>query len=229
LGHEFLRHIHRTKMLVHVLDSSGGLEGRDPLVDFDTINAELGEYDPELLERPMLVALNKVDIPETQANLKRLRKHMAKLKLPVFEISAATGEGVQALLNEIGSVLREIAARPVVEPEPEIKVVTIDSNERSFQVTRTGPSSFLVTGTLIERTTRMTNFDQIDSGTRYQNILKSSGIAKELERQGIEVGDTVTIAEMELIWGELEELEPKTSTRRTARERYLNRKSRTAD
>ncbi len=229
LGHEFLRHIHRTKMLVHVLDASGGLEGRDPIADFETINAELGEYDLELLERPMLVALNKVDIPEAQKNLPRLRKHMAKKKLPVFEISAATGEGVQPLLNQIGAELREIAARPVVAQEPEVKVISLDSDERAFQVHRTGPNSFEVTGALIERRTRMTNFDQIDSSNRFQNILESSGIAKELARQGVEVGDVVTIADQELIWGDVEALEPATSKRRTARERYLNRKSRASD
>lgn len=229
LGHEFLRHIHRTKMLVHVLDASGGLEGRDPIADFETINAELRDYDPELLERPMLVALNKIDVPEAQANLKRLRKHMVAKSLPVFEISAATGEGVPALLNEIGSVLRDIAARPAVEPEPEIKIVSLETDERAFHVRRTGKHTFRVTGTQIERTTRMTNFDQIDSSNRYQKILQTSGISKELERLGVETGDIVRIADQELVWGDLEDLEPKTSARRTARERYLNRKSRTSD
>jgi len=229
LGHEFLRHIKRTKMLVHVLDASGGLEGRDPIVDFETINNELGEYDPELMERPMIVVLNKIDIPEAKDNLVRLRKHMKKLKLPIFEVSAATGEGVQPLLNEIGSVLREIAANPPADPEPEIRVITLDDDEKAFYVKRTGINQFTVTGKMIERTTRMTNFDQIDSSARFQKILASSGINKELARLEIETGDSVVIADQELIWGELEDLEPKTNARRTARERYLNRKSREAD
>jgi GTP-binding protein len=112
LGHEFLRHITRTKALVHVLDASGGLEERDPIADFETINTELGDYDPELIERPMVVVLNKIDIPEAQANLPRLRSYLSERKYEVFEISAVTGEGVPALLNRVGAILREIAERP---------------------------------------------------------------------------------------------------------------------
>lgn len=230
LGHEFLRHITRTKALVHVLDASGGLEARDPIADFETINAELRDYDESLMERPMVVALNKVDIPEAQDNLPRLRKHMAKHAFEVFEISAATGEGVQPLLNRVGEILREIAARPPAVAEPEIRTYSIeDLDPRAFAVRRTGPDRFEVTGQLIERTTKMTNFDLIDASNRFQEILERSGISKELNRQGIAQGDTVVIADRELIWGIQEELEPAGSRRRTARERYLNRKSRAAE
>ena len=228
LGHAFLRHVVRTKMLVHVLDASGGLEERDPLEDFETINTELREYDETLMDRPMLVALNKVDLPEAQANLPRLRKHMKALKLPVFEISAATSEGVQPLLNQIGAELRAILERALLEPvEPEIKTITLDKgDERAFNVQRTSPTSFLVTGVAIERTTRMTNFDQIDSADRFQRILESTGVTRELGRLGVETGDVVDIAGRELVWGDLDDLEPATTARRTARERYLNRKAR---
>ncbi len=231
LGHAFLRHVVRTKMLVHVLDASGGLEGRDPLEDFATINDELREYDETLMERPMLVALNKVDLPEAQENLPRLRAHMKKLDLPVFEISAATGEGVPPLLNRIGQELREIAERPKPEPEtPEITTVTLDRNdERQFFVQRTAPDAFLVKGIGIERMTRMTNFDLPQAADRFQKILESSGITKELTRLGITQGDIVDIAGRELVWGDLDDLEPATTQRRTARERYLSRKSRVAD
>src|SRR5215213_7499819 len=108
LGHEFLRHITRTKAIVHLLDASGGLEGRDPLGDFKTINDELKDFDPELLERPMFVALNKVDLPEARTNLPRLKRAMSRRKLPTFQISAATGEGVQALMNAVATRLREL-------------------------------------------------------------------------------------------------------------------------
>ena len=230
LGHAFLRHVVRTKMLVHVLDASGGLEGRDPLVDFATINTELEEYDASLMERPMLVALNKTDLPEARANLVRLRKHMKARNLPVFEISAATGEGVPALLQAIGAELREIAARPVPVVEEEEPTLTLPAvDERAFHVSRTGPDRFRVTGTGIERTTRMTNFGLTDASDRFQKILATSGITRELERKGIAVGDTVEIAGQELVWGDLEDLEPATTHRRTARERYLNRKSHVSD
>ena len=230
LGHEFLRHITRTKALVHVLDASGGLEERDPIADFEAINSELREYDESLLERPMVVVLNKIDMPEAQANLPRLRNHLKQAGYEIFEISAATGEGVPSLLNRIGEILREIAARPPVVVEPEIKTYSLaDLDEKAFAVRRVGPSRFEVTGRLIERTTKMTNFDLLNSSDRFQKILETSGITKELNRLGIEHGDTVVIADRELLWGIQEELEPAGSRRRTARERYLNRKSRAAE
>jgi GTP-binding protein len=230
LGHEFLRHIRRTKALVHVLDASGGLEERDPVADFEKINAELREYDPALMERPMLVALNKIDIPEAQANLPRLREHLAGQGHEVFEISAATGAGVQELLNRVGEVLREIAARPPVAAEPELKTYSItEMDERAFTVRRINAGAFRVSGTQIERLMKMTNFDLIEAGDRFQKILEASGIQKELTRQGIQQGDRVLIADRELVWGDMEELEPVGSRRRTARERYLNRKSKAAE
>ena len=230
LGHEFLRHITRTKALVHVLDASGGLEGRDPIADFETINTELREYDKALMERPMVVVLNKVDIPEATANLPRLRKHLAKQKHDVFEISAVTGQGVQALLNRIGEILREIAARPPVVAEQEIRTYSLaDLDERAYSVRRIGDDRFEVTGALIERTTRMTNFDLLEGSDRFQKILETSGITRDLNRQGIQHGDIVLIAGRELIWGIQEELEPVGSRRRTARERYLERRSRAAE
>jgi GTP-binding protein len=230
LGHEFLRHITRTKMLVHVLDASGGLEGRDPITDCEPIHAELDESAPAMMERPMLVVLNKIDIPEAQANLPRLETFLAERSYEVFEISAATGQGVQPLLNRIGEILREIAERPPVIAEPEIKTYSLeDQDERVFTVRRTGPDRFVVTGRQIERMTKMTNFDMQEASDRFQSILERSGITKELNRQGVEQGDTVVIADRELIWGIQEELEPVGSKRRTARERYANRKSRAAE
>jgi len=116
----------------------------------------------------------------------------------------------------------------VVDEGP--KVVTLQgTDERSFQVTRTAPDAFLVTGIGIERTTRMTNFDQIDASNRFQRILETTGITKELNRQHVQPGDVVDIAGRELVWGDLEDLEPATTARRTARERYLNRKSKVDD
>jgi GTP-binding protein len=230
LGHEFLRHIRRTKALVHVLDASGGLEGRDPIADFEAINDELREYDPALMERPMLVALNKIDIPEAQANLPRLRKHLAGQGYELHEISAATGAGIPDLLNRVGEILREIAARPPVEAEPEIKTYSLaDLDEKAFTVRRVNANTFRISGTQIERVMKMTNFDLIEGVARFQKILEASGIAKELTRRGVQVGDRVMIADRELIWGDLEELEPAGPRRRTARERYLGRKSKSEE
>ncbi|MCC6791437.1 MAG: GTPase ObgE [Thermomicrobiales bacterium] len=229
LGHEFLRHVTRTKVLVHVLDTSGGLEGRDPLVDFKTINEELEDYDPELLERPMLVALNKVDLPESRANLVRLKRAMSRRKLPTFQISAATGEGVAALMNAIAAELRDVEVRrkeTLKAAASERKTYTMaDADEQAWEVDRESAHHFRVKGIGVERFTRMTNFNFDEGADRFQRMLKSSGINNELMRQGVQPGDIVHIADVDLVWGEAEELgvEPE-KRRRTAAERKSARK-----
>lgn len=218
LGHEFLRHITRTKALIHVLDASGGLERRDPLDDFRTINAELAGYGDDLGRKPMLVALNKIDIPEARENLPRLRETLEGEGYPVFEISAATHEGTEALMRATAELLRELEdTEPVAPPKPQQRrVYTLEGvDERLWDAKKTGDGEFLVTGIGIERLTRMTNFELEDSVSRFQQVLESSGIEAELLRLGVEDGDTVTIAGYELTWGDPDfdayELEPQIS------------------
>jgi len=211
LGHEFLRHVRRTKVLVHVLDAAGGLEGRDPLADYRAINAELAAFDDEMKAKPMLVTLNKVDLVEARDNLPRLRQTLADEGRQVFEISAATGEGVTDLINAVGAELREVAIREEEErkhraEKPMRRVYTIGNvDERAWDVVRTGEDSFRVTGVGIKRFTLMTNFDQWEATERFQRVLDRSGISAELKRQGAQTGDTVQIATHELIWGEQED------------------------
>lgn len=208
LGHEFLRHVRRTKVLVHVLDASGGLEGRDPLTDFRTINAELEAFDPAMRDKPMLVALNKVDLVEARDNLDRLRETLMAEGFNLFEISAATGEGVPELNNRIAAELRtiqieEAEARKRAADTPKRRVYTIGNvDERAWDVQRTGEDTFLVTGVGIERFTAMTNFDLWEAAERYQRVLEGSGISAELTRQGVQQGDIVTIGSHELDWGD---------------------------
>jgi GTP-binding protein len=228
LGHEFLRHVKRTKVLIHVLDASGGLEERDPLDDFKKINEELKEYDPELLERPMLVALNKVDLPEAREHLPRLKRSMARRKLPTFAISAATGEGVVPLMNAVASSIREIAtdAKEAKRKAQEHRTYTLaDVDERAWLIARLSQHRFQVSGVAIERFTKMTNFDLQEGGERFQKVLDAVGISAELSRQGIEPGDVVVVAGKELVWGDAEELKVDPAhRRRTANERKLARK-----
>ena len=228
LGHDFLRHISRTAVLIHVLDASGGLEGRDPMVDFETINNELLSYDAELAKRPMLVALNKADLTEAQERMPELERAIHALGYRTFRVSAATGQGVPTLLEATEQVLREAREHAIEVQKPqERRVYTLDeAGERAFTVTNTGEGTFLVTGVAIERLTRMTNFDQLDSVDRYQRVLDRSGISDELERQGVEEGDTVTIAGKELSWGEEFEYSDY-AERRTARERRYGPESAT--
>nr|MDQ3045578.1 GTPase ObgE [Chloroflexota bacterium] len=204
LGHEFLRHVRRTKALVHVLDASGGLEEREPLPDFLTILEELRAFDAELAAKPMLVALNKVDLAEARDNVPALRAELTSLGHHVFEISAATSQGVPDLLNAIGALLRELAltAKETAEKPQERRRYTIANvDERAWDVQRTSPTSFVVKGIGIERFTRMTNFTLDHAIDRFQRLLETSGIDAELRRQGVKPGDSVTIAEHELLWG----------------------------
>lgn len=211
LGHDFLRHVHRTRALVHVLDAAGGLEGRDPLEDFRTINAEIAAFDPDMASKPMIVALNKVDLVEARDNLPRLHEMLEGEGHRVLDISAATGEGVTGLFNEVGAILRELE---LVEAEqrksqaerPKRRVYTIGNvDERAWDVSRTGENSFRVTGVGIERFTHMTNFDLWEASERFQRVLDRSGITSELNRQGVRQGDVVMIANHEMVWGEQED------------------------
>lgn len=210
LGLEFLRHVRRTKVLVHVLDASGGLEERDPMQDFETVNAELHAYEEDLLAKPMLVALNKVDIPEAQRNLESLTARLQERGYAVFPISAVTGEGVQDLLQAVAALLREVQEREAeLEKPQERRRYTLENvDERAWNVDRLSRHHFAVTGVGIERFTRMTDFSRDEGVERFQRLLESSGISHELGRLGVEAGDVVHIADMELVWGEQEELQP---------------------
>ncbi len=207
LGHEFLRHVRRTKVLVHVLDASGGLEGRDPIEDFRTINAEVAAFDDAMAAKPMLVALNKVDIPEAQENLPHLRSVLESEGYEVFPISAATGEGVRPLFEAVASRLRDLDAdeadaRKARDEKPKRRFYTIGNvDEHAWDAVREDEETFRVSGVGIERFTRMTNFDLREGADRFQRMLERAGIAAELERLGIEDGDTVLIAEHEMVWG----------------------------
>ncbi len=220
LGHDFLRHISRTAVLIHVLDASGGLEGREPMVDFETITNELRSYDADLAKRPMLVALNKADLTEAQERMPELERAIHTLGLRTFRISAATGQGVPPLLEATEVTVREARERAIQEQKPQERrrYTLSEADERAFTINRTGETAFAVVGVAIERLTRMTNFDQMDSVERYQRVLERSGISDALEKQGVEPGDTVSIGGHELTWGEEFEL-PELPNRRTAKER----------
>ena len=212
LGHEFLRHVRRTKVLLHVLDASGGLEGRDPLDDFRTINEEISSFDPDMAEKPMFVALNKGDLQEARDNIAGLREWLnGEGFTRIHEISAATGEGVPRLMEVVAEELREIQIREAeqrssAEQAPKRRVYTLgDEDDRTWEVARVSQHHFEVTGRGIERFTRMTNFDVEDSVRRFQRVLEGSGIQDELVRQGIQDGDIVHIAETEMPWGEQDE------------------------
>lgn len=211
LGHEFLRHVRRTKLLLHVVDTSGGMEGRDPLTDFRTINRELFDFDADMQKKPMIVALNKVDLQEARDNLASLKETLSGEGYEIYEISAATGEGVRELQNVLAGRMREIREheeeeRRVEAEKPKRRVYTIGNvDERAWEVERTSRHHFTVKGVGIERFAAMTNFDQWESAERFQRVLERAGVLDELIKQGVQDHDTVTIGTFEMNWGEDEE------------------------
>jgi GTP-binding protein len=208
LGHEFLRHVHRTRVLIHVVDAAGGLEGRNPLEDFRKINAELAAFDAEMAAKPMVVALNKVDLAEARENLDDLETTLRGEGFTVFEISAATGEGVQELYQDVAARLREIEADLAEERRKEAdrplrRVYTMGNiDDRAWDVRKLGEGDYVVEGVGVERFTNMTNFDSWEAAERFQKMLRTSGIERELRRLGIRQGDTVHIAKKQLSWGD---------------------------
>ncbi|CAA9589631.1 MAG: GTP-binding protein Obg [uncultured Thermomicrobiales bacterium] len=207
LGIEFLRHIERTHLLIHVLDGSGGLEGRDPLTAFETINAELAAYGAGIGEKPQIVAVNKLDLPEAQERLPALRAALEARGYTVMPIAAATGEGVRELMRE---VRRMLAARPVPEevlPEetgPRRYTLDTETDEEHYEVERMSRHHFSIRGIKIERLAKMTDFGNEEASERFQRVLQASGIISKLNAAGIDDGDVVHIAGFELLWGEQE-------------------------
>ena len=194
LGHKFLRHIERTRLLVHLLD---GLSA-DPLADFAVVNHEMAEFDPGLPRKPQIVALNKMDLPETQAKWPTVRDTLAGQGIKAYGISAATGEGVQTLLRAVVEALR---TAPAPEPLAETPVLRPPVDERYFEVTKTAPGVFRVVGPRVERAARRTDWDNDDAIERFYRIVRAMGIDQALLDAGVEQGDTVHIADIvELEW-----------------------------
>lgn len=193
LGHDFLQHIERTKLLIHVLDAAP-TDGRDIVQDFIIINKELELYNPKLLDRPQLVAVNKIDLPQAQENLHRLTDHFAE-QYELFPISAATGQGVEILMRRVAEVL---AALPDEEPEPvtEPRIHRMIEGKERFTIGREGPL-FIVAGKEVERHLAMTNFDNEAAVKRFAKILKVIGVDRALKELGAKSGDMVRIKKME--------------------------------
>ncbi|MCC6627540.1 MAG: GTPase ObgE [Chloroflexi bacterium] len=199
LGDQFLRHVERTRVLIHVLDASGQ-EARDPLDDFRIIREDLRLYDPTLVMRPTVVALNKIDLPEAQANLPHLQTALAAAGHAIFPISAATGDGVRPLLY---AVLALLHAHPKPAPQRAVDqpmVAPLDGDDRRWHVTQLSAHHWQVTGGRIERLVKMTDFASEEAGARLQRVLAQSGISGRLTHEGIQPGDIVHIAGNELMW-----------------------------
>ncbi len=191
LGHDFLRHIDRCRLLVHVVDVSGS-EARDPVVDFDAICAELHDYSVDLSNRPMIVAANKTDLmmPESD-NLERLKAHCEELGIEVYEISAGTTQGTKQLMRIVAEKLRTLP--PVTIYEPEYVAPVVEAGDPSELVIEHLGNTWLITGTWLERLIVNINFDDYESRNYFDMQLHKCGLFQRLEDMGIEDGDTVDI------------------------------------
>ncbi len=200
LGHDFLRHIERTKVLVHVVDAAS-VEGRDPVEDIRTINAELKAYNPSLLERPQVIAANKVDSiyntgeEDWEDPVERLKREFEPEGIQVFAISAVTGQGVKELLYHVNDLLKTVDRKPVIfEKEFEYQY---QGENLPYTVERNEDGIYVVEGPKIEKMLGYTNLDSEKGFQFFQKFLKDSGILAELEEAGIEEGDTVRMYGLE--------------------------------
>ncbi len=193
LGHEFLRHIDRCKLLLHVVDAAG-TEGRDPLDDIRKINEELGKYDPELLGKPQIIVANKCDAIYTEEGdenpVDRIRREFESENLPVFAISAVTGEGTKELLSCIRQKLSELP-REMKIYEPEFEYEVDSTANLPYTVEQNESGEYVVEGPRIEKMLGYTNLDSEKGFQFFQKFLKDAGILAELEKLGIQDGDTV--------------------------------------
>lgn len=201
LGHDFLRHIQRTRVLIHLLDGMS----EDPISDFSQINTELALFDPQLASKPQLVAMTKMDLPDAQARWElfsaELKKRIKKEKnlnvqLAPMAISAVAGTQVRELLYAAAELLRDAPPLPEVAETP---VYRAESDPRDFRIEKTD-DGWRVHGDAIERAAEMTYWEHFQSVRRFQRILETLGIDAALRKAGIENGDTVYIADYELEW-----------------------------
>ena len=194
LGHDFLRHIDRCRLLVHVVDVSGS-EGRDPVADFAAINAELAAYSPELAARKMIVAANKVDIMEDPALLERLRAHVEGLGLELFEISAAAHRGTRELVKRCAQALQSLPPVTVYEPTYVERPPEVDtSGEVNIQQF---DDTWVVDAPWLQRLMANVNFGDYESRNWFDKVLRQSGLFDKLEAMGIKDGDIVSLYDLE--------------------------------
>lgn len=194
LGHDFLRHIERTKVMIHIVDVAS-TEGRDPIADVYAINNELEKYNADISKRPQVIAANKVDVMQETDNLELLRAEFEPKGYEIFPISAVTGEGLKQLLYRVNELVQSVGAETIIfeqeyfpqkEEIPDSVTVTIDKD-----------GVFVVEGAIIEKMLGYTNLDSEKGFAFFQKFLKDRGILKQLEDSGIEEGDTVRLYDLE--------------------------------
>ena len=194
LGHQFLRHIERCRVIVHIIDMSGS-EGRDPYEDYVTINKELGEYEYRLLERPQIIVANKMDGDEAEENLKKFQEKLGDQK--VFPIIAPIHEGIDAVLYAVADALETAPDFFNQEEEQESVLYTYKEEEKPFTIHNKGNGVWEVTGKKVERLVQMASFTTDDGFQRFALQIRNMGIDDALREAGCEDGDTVRLYDFE--------------------------------
>ncbi|MBB5173221.1 GTPase ObgE [Texcoconibacillus texcoconensis] len=200
LGHQFLRHIERTRVIVHMIDMSG-FEGRDPYEDYTKINQELEQYDLRLMERPQIVVANKMDLPEAEDQLEFFKEQVGE-EVDIIPISAVSKQGLAPLLRRIADLLETTPEFPLLQEEEEQEDQRVvyryeEKQEKPFHISRDDDGTFVVTGGEIERVFKMTDFTREESVRRFSRKLRHMGIDDALRDRGAQGGDTVRILKYE--------------------------------
>lgn len=196
LGHRFLKHIERTKVIAHVIDMSG-MEERDPYFDYLSIRDELGKYSKKLLDKPEIIIANKMDLSSSKKNLELFKR---RVKLPVFEISAINNQGLDIVIKELSKLVREIPDSVLYDlDEQESHVLYKFKSEKPFTIIKDG-KTYVIKGEKVEKIFKMTNFNTEEAMTRFSNRLRKMGIDDELINMGIVDGDYVRILDYEFEW-----------------------------
>jgi GTP-binding protein len=194
LGHEFLRHVDRCRLLVHVIDVSGS-EGRDPIADFESINRELTTFDPELAKRPQIVAANKCDLTDDD-EIERIKAYFDEKGIAFFPIMAAIAEGTQALIDHVAAELQKLPPIKRYEAEPEPVEDFTEKKARDFTL-RVQDGIYIIEGKWLLKVMENIDPEEYDSLQYFQRVLISSGIIDALKEAGISAGDTVSIYDIE--------------------------------
>lgn len=197
LGTQFLRHIERTRLLLHVIDISGS-EGRNPVEDFYTINNELKKYSQKLSERKQIIVANKIDSMQDESLYKNLEKLAKEKGLEIFKISAATNTGIKELIIHVSQVLKTLPKENLVEISNEEKLYTLE-DEEPFTITMDG-KTYVVNGPAVEKLMKRVNLNDNESMYYFHKTLDELGVSQRLKEMGIKDGDSVTIAGWELEW-----------------------------
>ncbi len=195
LGHDFLRHIQRTRVLIHLID---GLSD-DPLADYSQINSELALFDPNLAKKPQIVALNKTDQAEVQEKLKEIKAQFKKKKVTLLDLSAMTRTNSREILI---SAYQQLQETPTVETQETLPVYKPDVDPNQFEVKRENGTQWRVSGVAIERAAKMTFWEHDGSVRRFQKMMEKLGVDTALKKAGIQEGDTVYVGNFDLEWQE---------------------------